>query len=90
MRISDVEEGMGVEVVPSGAQLAATAPPRYRTITDKELTLVLHSGLEVRLGDAGDLRLKLAVARRLLLIQGAETVASYVDVSVPERPVMGA
>jgi hypothetical protein len=66
-------------------------PAHVRVIraTDKELTLVLHSGLQVRLGDAGDLRLKLAVARRLLLIQGAETTASYLDVSVPERPVVG-
>ena len=57
--------------------------------TDKELTLVLRSGLELRLGDAGDLRLKLAVARRILLLQGAETSADYIDVSVPERPVVG-
>ena len=57
--------------------------------TDKELTLVLRSGLELRLGDAGDLRLKLAVARRILLLQGAETSADYLDVTVPERPVVG-
>ena len=57
--------------------------------TDKELTLVLRSGLELRLGDAGDLRLKLAVARRILLLQGAETSADYIDVTVPERPVVG-
>jgi cell division septal protein FtsQ len=55
----------------------------------KELTLVLRSGLELRLGDAGDLRLKLAVARRMLLLEGPETTARYIDVSVPERPVVG-
>jgi cell division protein FtsQ len=66
-------------------------PARVRAVraTDRELTLVLRSGLEVRFGDAGDLRLKLAVARRLLLLLGAETTATYVDVSVPERPVVG-
>jgi cell division protein FtsQ len=49
-----------------------------------ELTLVLTSGTELRLGDNGDLRLKLAIANQLLpLTIGAR----YVDVSVPERPV---
>jgi hypothetical protein len=55
----------------------------------KELTLVLGSGLEVRLGDHGDLQLKLAIARRIL--HATTTVVSagdYLDVSVPERPVL--
>jgi len=56
-----------------------------------ELTLVMRSGLEVRLGDIGDLRLKLAIARRILKLAGAGVSAgSYIDVSVPERPVLGA
>jgi cell division septal protein FtsQ len=74
------------------APLAKSAfPARVRTVraTDKELTLVLRSGLELRLGDAGDLRLKLAVGRRILLLQGAETTADYIDVTVPERAVVG-
>jgi len=51
-----------------------------------ELTLVLASGTQLRLGDSGDLRLKLAIAKQLLpLTRGA----AYVDVSVPERPVAG-
>jgi cell division protein FtsQ len=52
-----------------------------------ELTFVLRSGLELRLGDAGDLRLKLAVARRVLHVLGSTGPGAYVDVSVPERPV---
>ena len=57
---------------------------------DAELTLVLGSGLELRLGDAGDLRLKLAIARRILRSQGAAARRDgYIDVSVPERPVVG-
>jgi cell division septal protein FtsQ len=53
-----------------------------------ELTLVLGSGLEVRLGDHGDLQLKLAIARRILRVTSAvPTVGDYLDVSVPERPV---
>jgi cell division protein FtsQ len=61
-------------------------PARVRTVrTEGELTLVLASGLELRLGDESDLELKLAVARRLLpLLSGPP---AYLDVSVPERPV---
>jgi cell division septal protein FtsQ len=54
-----------------------------------ELTLDLNGGLEVRLGDAGDLRLKLAIARRILRMTGAAAGGpGYLDVSVPERPVL--
>jgi hypothetical protein len=52
-----------------------------------ELTFVLRMGVELRLGDAGDLRLKLAVARRVLRVLGPTGPGAYVDVSVPERPV---
>lgn len=74
------------------APLAASHfPARVRSVRAKEseLTLVLRSGLELRLGDSGDLRLKLAVARRILVLQGPDPAAAYVDVSVPERPVVG-
>lgn len=55
----------------------------------KGLTLELGGGLEVRLGDSSDLRLKLAIARRILLAAGAATSGGgYLDVSVPERPVL--
>ncbi len=53
--------------------------------TEAELTLVLRSGFELRLGDDSDRALKLELARRLLpslLVAGG-----YLDVSVPERPV---
>ena len=54
-----------------------------------ELTLTLGHGLQVRLGDTGDLRLKLAIARRILTMTGAAAGGTgYVDVSVPERPVL--
>jgi cell division septal protein FtsQ len=51
---------------------------------DGELTLLLDSGTEIRLGDSGDLRLKLAIAKQLLPVTGG---ATYLDISVPERPV---
>ncbi len=55
--------------------------------TKTELTLQLRSGLELRLGNAADLALKLEVARRVLpSLAGAP---GYLDVSVPERPVAG-
>lgn len=55
--------------------------------TGDELTLVLRPGRELRLGDPTDVRLKLAVAARVLPLLGPESV--YLDVSVPERPVAG-
>lgn len=57
--------------------------------TGSELTLLLHTGFEVRLGDGSDVRLKLAIARRILALTGAATDATgYLDVSVPQRPVL--
>jgi hypothetical protein len=54
------------------------------------LTLVLRSGPQVRLGGIGNLRLKLTIARRILHIAAGESTSApaYVDVSVPERPVL--
>jgi cell division septal protein FtsQ len=68
-----------------------TFPTSVRTVRQagSELTLVLRSGLEVRLGGLGDLRLKLAIARRILHAVHADgTSTGYLDVSVPERPVI--
>jgi cell division septal protein FtsQ len=69
---------------------AAPLPTGVRTIrAGKELTITLGSGLEVRLGDSTDVRLKLAIARKILLETGAAAAGGgYVDVSVPERPVL--
>jgi cell division septal protein FtsQ len=58
-------------------------------VGSSELTLELGSGLDIRLGDDGDLRLKLAIARRILrLSAGATAAGGYLDVAVPERPVL--
>jgi cell division protein FtsQ len=55
------------------------------------VTLVLGRGLQLRLGDTGDLRLKLAIARRILRTTAAAgSGGGYLDVSVPERPVLAA
>jgi cell division protein FtsQ len=56
---------------------------------DHELTFLLASGLQVRLGDLRAVRLKLAVASRVLPRLPADGGYAYLDVSVPERPVAG-
>jgi hypothetical protein len=56
--------------------------------SDQELTFVLASGLEIRFGDSSSLRLKLAVAERVLpLVRGTR---GYVDLAVPARPIASA
>lgn len=81
-----------------GLAAAALAPlvgthlfGRVRFVTEggKELTLELRSGVQVRLGDPGDLRLKFAITRRILALLGPDATRGYVDVSVPQRPVLG-
>ena len=53
-----------------------------------ELTLVLRRGTELRLGRATEVGLKLTVAAQVLrLVDSGST--TYVDVSVPQRPVAG-
>jgi cell division septal protein FtsQ len=63
-------------------------PSRVRTVQaqDHELTFLLGSGLQLRLGVVHAIRLKLAVAARVLpQVRGY----GYLDVSVPVRPVAG-
>lgn len=69
--------------------LARRFPARISTasLVHGELVFRLHSGLELRLGDPTDVRLKLAIARRALAQLPSGT--TYVDVSVPGRPVAG-
>ena len=55
--------------------------------TEDELTLVLARRFEVRLGDGGDLPLKIEVARRILPLVTPLASPGYLDVSVPTRPV---
>jgi cell division protein FtsQ len=82
----------------SGARaVAALAPlrgyglhPRIVRVSESELTLVLRTGVELRLGDTGDLRLKFSIARRVLRTLGETSAGAYVDVSVPQRPVASA
>jgi cell division protein FtsQ len=86
-RVGDVH----LRAVEAVAPLAGRPLPRGITsvvATEGQLTLVLTSGLELRLGDSSDLAVKLEVARRVLPHLAGES--GYLDVSVPERPVAGA
>jgi len=57
---------------------------------DGATTAVLRDRLEIRLGSASDLAVKLAVAHRVVAALRREgATAAYMDVSVPERPVVG-
>jgi hypothetical protein len=94
----DVQVRVGEPLPPAlGAAATALAPLQGAPLpggvrlvrSGKELTLVLGGGLEVRLGDPGDLQLKLAIARRILRATAATASGGgYLDVSVPERPVL--
>ncbi len=68
-------------------------PTRVRTVTLQRGAgvVVLDGGLELRLGDARDLPLKLAVAATVVpqLAPPAAGGPAYLDVSLPERPVTG-
>jgi cell division protein FtsQ len=76
----------GVAAVAPLRPLRVGADVRQVLTGDGELTLVLASGTELRLGNSGDLHLKLSIAKQLIPLT---TGAAYVDVSVPERPVAG-
>jgi cell division protein FtsQ len=81
--------GLGAKGVAALAPLRplhVRADVRQVLVGDGQLTLVLASGTELRLGDSGDLRLKLSIAKQLLPLTAG---ARYVDISVPERPVAG-
>lgn len=57
------------------------------TLAHDELTFALRSGVELRFGAPTDIRLKLAIARRALRM--LPSGSTYLDVSVPGRPVAG-
>jgi len=56
---------------------------------ERDLTFLLASGLELRLGDLRAVPLKLTIASRVLPSLLAQGGYVYLDVSVPERPVAG-
>ncbi len=92
-RRASVDVGGTVDDVGARTALRALAPlrghPFLRRVRDVradagELTLVLRSGLELRLGDTSNLRLKLAISQQIV---PDISPPGYLDVSVPARPV---
>lgn len=70
-----------------GAAAELPGVVRAVRVEARETTLILRSGLELRLGREHDVRLKLAVAARIL--PQLDAVVTYLDVAVPDRPVAG-
>jgi cell division septal protein FtsQ len=80
----DLETAVGAVAPLAGIDF----PSRVVSVaTTDGLTLRLRSGLELRLGDARNVDLKLAVAGRVLHL--LPVGSAYLDVSVPDRPVAG-
>jgi cell division septal protein FtsQ len=78
------------------AEIRAAAPGLGRRVWYVKVgesgttTVVLDDRFEIRLGSGNELALKLAVAWQVLArLRGDRDVAAYLDVSVPERPVVG-
>ncbi len=71
--------------------IRALPPVRAARVDGRDVTLVLRSRLEVRLGHEDALPLKLAIAARVLPRMATSSAGEslYLDVSVPERPVAG-
>jgi cell division protein FtsQ len=83
---------LAARAVTAVARVGDRFPSRVRDVRTgaEELTFRLASGLELRLGDDGELALKLAIARRILpTLAIAAGGPAYLDVSVVERPVAG-
>ncbi|TML78426.1 MAG: FtsQ-type POTRA domain-containing protein [Actinobacteria bacterium] len=81
--------GGGAAVAARAVGLAGPFGARVATasFTDGALVFHLRSGLEVLLGSGGDIRLKVAVAERTLA--AVPSGSTFLDVSVPGRPVSG-
>lgn len=87
--LSAADGGAAASAVTAARAVGFRSPVRSIVGGQDGLALVLPSSFEVRLGDPGDLRLKLTIAGRILAAEtAAATGAGYLDVSVPERPVL--
>jgi cell division protein FtsQ len=88
--LADDDGVRAVHALAAAKQAGLTGRVEFARATLDELTLVLHSGLELRLGNDSMLGLKLAVARRILpQVLAPDTRDGYVDLRLPQRPVAG-
>lgn len=83
--VLDGDAALAVRTIPPMTH-GMRARVRLVKAVEGEVTIVLESGTQILLGDASRLRLKLAVAGKILPSLTDET---YLDVSVPERAVAG-
>jgi cell division septal protein FtsQ len=89
-----LEAPEAAQAVDAVAAMQRVSPSLARRVWHVEteggkLTAILHDRFEVRLGSSAELDLKIAVASRVVpALEPGE--AAYADVSVPERPVVGA
>jgi cell division protein FtsQ len=81
--------GASVAAAAHAAGLADAFAPRIASVdvTNGAVVFHLRSGLQLLLGSPGDVRLKLAVAQRVLTMLPAGS--TFLDVSIPGRPVSG-
>jgi cell division septal protein FtsQ len=89
-------DSRGKTILAALALLPERFPARVTSVAleDAELTMLLETQWgtpELRLGDSVDMRVKLEVAALVLRSLSAEerVAAAYLDVSVPERAVVG-
>jgi cell division protein FtsQ len=89
VRIGAEVAGASVADAAHAAGLAGAFAPRVASVAVTNGAVVFHlrSGLQLLLGSAGDVRLKLAVAQRVLPMLPAGS--TFLDVSIPGRPVSG-
>ena len=89
VRVGAEVSAAGAAVAARAVGLAGTFAPRVASASyvGGVLEFKLRSGLQLLLGDGGDIRLKVAVAERVLpLLPSGST---FLDVSSPGRPVSG-
>jgi cell division septal protein FtsQ len=91
LRADEPARAVGALAAASSANRTFARRIWYAATEEEGLTIVLRDRFELRLGSATDLPVKLAVAQRVLVaIRASDIPASYLDVSVPARPVAGA
>jgi len=89
--IADSEVRTAIELLASLGRAGRGLPLANVIASNGNLTLVTNSGIELRFGDASQAALKLAVVGKILPDLSAPPAGSvtYLDVSVPSRPVSG-
>jgi len=85
------DAGAAARALRSFADAGFAREVSWARIRDRQLTVGMRSGLELRLGDPSDLLLKIAIVRSIVPTLPLPSAGGpdYLDVSVPERPVAG-